>query len=310
MPLTMTGSQTNFLFWNLHKKPITQNIVRAVKSHAVDVLLIAETAYSDNPGLLVGALNSGPHQSGESEFSFLGNNVRTKVQVFSRLNSSQWQIKVSRKFYTIWSVSSDAGRQICLATVHFPSVQTDQGDGQRRVAMELKDDLQQQSAMNGQGWQGWNEFPVVVCGDFNANPFDPGISGIYGLNANPSRQLILRGNGARTIDHRSYPYLYNPMWRLLGGSHSEQNGVPLLGSSAEIYGTYYNAGLSKSVDPFWYVLDQVLVGPGLLSSFQDEDMQVLTRDAENGGVSLISENGLPRTPDYPDHLPLFFRLRV
>lgn len=157
----------------------------------------------------------------------------------------------------------------------------------------------------------------MVCGDFNANPFDPGISGVYGLNANLSREIVQRGHGIRILDQRSYPYFYNPMWRLLGGKDQQQDsGSPPKNDNnstetfGRIYGTYYDSGLSKSVDYYWYTLDQVLVSPSLLRSFRDEDMTVLTRDAENGGVSLVSKNGIPRTPNYPDHLPLFFRLSV
>ena len=174
----MSDPQTNYLFWNLNKKPITQNIVRAVTSYAVDVLLIAETDYKTRPNLLVQALNDLPHGTGENEFSFVSASSEARVQIYSRLKNPQWQLRASRTYYDIWEFGSDAGNSLFLAAVHFPSIQIDQGDGQRRVSFELIQDLQKQASASNQLWE---TFPVVVCGDFNANPFDPGISGVSGF---------------------------------------------------------------------------------------------------------------------------------
>ncbi len=314
MPMPVSDPQTNFLFWNLNKKPITQNIVRAVASYAVDVLLIAETAYKTNQNLLLQALNDLPHSTDGGEFVFVTDSSEARVHIYSRLKNPQWQLRASRTYCDVWEFGSDAGNSLFLATVHFPSIQVDQGDGQRRVSFELIHDLRKQASVSNQRWE---TFPVVVCGDFNANPFDPGISGVYGLNASLSREIVQRSHGIRILDQRSYPYFYNPMWRLLGGKDQQQdsnsppkNDNSFTETSSRIYGTYYDSGLSKSVDYYWYILDQVLISPSLLRSFRDEDMNVLTRDAENGGVSLVSRNGIPRTPNYPDHLPLFFRLSL
>ena len=314
MTFAVTVPQTNFLFWNLNKTPITQNIVRAVTTHAIDILLIAETAYKTSPNLLLQALNDFPRDIDDGDFTCVLDSSEARVQLYSRLKNPNWQIKVSRAYYDIWEFFSDAGSNLFLAAVHFPSIQVDQGDGQRRVAIELKNDLQELATASNKVWEA---FPVVVCGDFNANPFDPGISGVYGMNASLSREIVQRSHGIRILDQRSYPYFYNPMWRLLGGKDQQQdsnsppkNDNSSTETSSRIYGTYYDSGLSKSVDYYWYTLDQILVSPSLLRSFRDEDMNVLTRDAENGGVSLVSRNGIPRTPNYPDHLPLFFRLSL
>lgn len=110
-------------------------------THAVDVLLIAETAYKTSPSLLLQALNSLPRDTDSDGFTCVPDSIEARVQIYSRLKNPKWQIKVSRTYYDIWEFVSDAGSNLFLAAVHFPSIQGDQGDGQRRVAIELKNDL-------------------------------------------------------------------------------------------------------------------------------------------------------------------------
>ncbi len=300
--------RTNFLFWNLQKKPLTQNIVRLAESHDVHVLLFAETAFQDNASTLEDALNAGPRLPGTETFSSVPGSSASRVQLFSCLEHPQWVRKITHKHYEVWFLTTDAGQTLSLATVHFPSAQVDQGDGQRKTAMELRTDIEDlKLGSNDSG-----EAHVIICGDFNASPYDPGLVGIYGLNASPSREIVQRSGGRRTLHERSYPYLYNPMWRLLGGSEGRPIAPSARDQAPRIYGTYYNSHLRKSVDPFWYTLDQVLVSPSLLPFFHDEELRVLTRDAnaDRSGVSLVSASGIPKAETYSDHLPLVFSVRL
>jgi exonuclease III len=303
MPLN--EPRTNFLFWNIQKKPITQNLVRLAESHDIHILMLAETAFKDtDTAVLENALNDGPRPKGSKAFSAVGDSSTSKVQIFSRLKNQQWTRMTTHDYYDIWSVVTNAGELLYLAAVHFPSIQADQGDGQRKVAMELRVDLE---ALKAAESGALSEIRIIVCGDFNANPFDPGICGIYGLNANLSREIVQRSGGSRILHKRRYSYLYNPMWRLFAGIEGTS---ALHDQSPKIYGTYYNSGLSKSVDPFWYTLDQVMVSRSLLSSFRDAELRVATQDAEQGGVSFVSPEGIPKSKVYSDHLPIIFRLQL
>ncbi len=305
--MSLNDPRTNFLFWNLQGKPLTQNIVRIAESHDIHVLLFAETAFQDNASTLEDALNAGPRPPDTQTFSSVPGSSASRVQMFSRLKHPQWVRKITHKYYEVWSLTTDAEYALSLAAVHFPSIQVDQGDGQRRTAMELRTDIEDLNLENDSG-----EAPVIICGDFNASPYDPGLVGIYGLNASPSREIVQRSGGRRTLHERSYPYLYNPMWRLLGGSEGRPTAPSARDQPPRIYGTYYNSNLRKSVDPFWYTLDQVLVSPSLLPFFHDEELRVLTRDAdaERSGVSLVSPAGIPKAETYSDHLPLVFSVHL
>lgn len=95
--------------------------------------------------------------------------------------------------YTVWSLFTDESNRLLLTAAHFPSIQEDQGDGQRKVAIDLRDDLwalEARRSLLRDDVNGQKQSPFsLVIGDLNANPFDPGIAGICGLNANLTRCL-------------------------------------------------------------------------------------------------------------------------
>lgn len=306
--------RTNFLFWNIKKKPLIHNIVRLVENHNVHVLMFAETAFQSDPALLKGALNAGPRPPGSETFSVVQESEKSKIHVFSCLKHPQWTRMVTQESYDVWSLTTDAGHSLFLAAVHFPPIQVDQGDGQRRTALELRTDLERVKTEAEKASGSLDPSPIIACGDFNANPFDPGIAGVYGLNASLSREIVERSGGIRTLHGQKYRYLYNPMWRLFSGMSDEPPVSSAHDHSPTVYGTYYNSSLKKSVDYYWYTLDQVLISLSLFSHFRDVELRVLTRDARHGGVPLVSSEGLPKkttkNEDYSDHLPILFSVRL
>ena len=51
---------------------------------------------------------------------------------------------------------------------------------------------------------------TILVGDFNMNPFETGMVAARGLHGVMSRHIAQRGS--RTVQGRSYPFFYNPMW--------------------------------------------------------------------------------------------------
>src|SRR5438477_507279 len=68
---------------------------------------------------------------------------------------------------------------------------------------------------------------------------------------------------------------------------------------------YYRAAESKWY--YWNMFDQVLLRPGLLPYFKNQDLKILTTDGAN---SFLNKRGLPDRSRASDHLPIFFRLHV
>lgn len=158
-----------------------------------------------------------------------------------------------------------------------------QGDEQRECAIALRLDLERAEAK-------WENPISIVMGDLNANPFDAGIVGVYGLNATPSRRFA--ESMFRRFNGRHYRYLFNPMWRFLADK------TP---------GTYHKSDFSAPIRYDWYLLDQVLVRPALLRLFDKGDEKDLLILISDGQSDLIEKDtGIP-IEGLSDHLPLLFR---
>ena len=108
---------------------------------------------------------------------------------------------------------------------------------------------------------------TVVMGDFNMNPFDPGMvcsSAFHGVMSRMVTQV-----GSRVVRGQSYKYFYNPMWSLYGDLPTAPPGS-----------FFYSASDHKEY--FWHMFDQVLVRPSIQEWVQPASIQVLT----TAGVSL------------------------
>jgi endonuclease/exonuclease/phosphatase family metal-dependent hydrolase len=129
----------------------------------------------------------------------------------------------------------------------------------------------------------------VVIGDLNMNPFDAGVAASEGLHAVSTRSIA--AEGSRVVRGQSRPFLYNPMWSLLGDTSP---GPP---------GTYFYRD-SAPTTYFWHSFDQVLLRPDLAAGFRAGDVQVITATKSS---KLLSTSGRP-VPS--DHLPLLATLRI
>lgn len=293
----MPAQETCILFWNINKQPLTENIARLVGGHNVQVVLLAESAYLDTPDLLLNRLNAPPFTLlGDKPFIHItGKSASPRVQVFARSPRSKWRPLKERSRYTIWKVTTARGNTLLLIAAHFPSVREEQGDEQRKTAVDLREDMdaiERFYTNESRGVKGFSGAPLLVVGDLNANPFDAGIAGVYGLNGT-QRRAVAR-EGVRELDEQFYPFLYNPMWQFYG---SREGAVP---------GTYY-CRLSRPICYDWFILDQVLIRPFLLSVLDDANVKIPTSD---GAVSLVQGNDLRPRRGLSDHLPLLFNLRI
>ncbi len=82
---------------------------------------------------------------------------------------------------------------------------------------------------------------------------------------------------------------YNPMWNLFGDNDNKP-------------GTFYYKK-SAHLMYFWNTLDQVIIRPGLIDSFNSDSLEIISSVGE---ISLVDENHRPRLSD---HLPIFFSIK-
>lgn len=131
---------------------------------------------------------------------------------------------------------------------------------------------------------------TIVLGDFNMDPFEPGLVAASGFHAVSSRRIAQ--SMARKVQKQSHKFFYNPMWSHFG---EHPSGPP---------GTYFY-DKSGNFTLFWHIFDQLLIRPELLPSFRDEALEVVTAIA---GQSLLLATGQPDSQYASDHLPILFAL--
>jgi hypothetical protein len=269
---------TNFLFWNINRKPISELIAALVQEHKIDVLMLAECEIE--PDTLRSALSV----AGTPGFQLNVTSTRA-VQLFTRFPNSFVGRVADGPRYSIRRLNLPGGVSMLLAMFHLPSLPRIDKESQILEASVVSRSIRDAEAQAGHS-------RTLVVGDFNMNPFDAGIVGAAGFNAVMHRDTAARM--ARTVRGDEYPFLYNPMWNHFG---DEGESVP---------GTYYY-GHGDHVTYYWHMYDQVLVRPELLSRLPVPAVTILTMA---GSVSLLNKNGRPDHEAASDHLPIVFSLNL
>lgn len=132
--------------------------------------------------------------------------------------------------------------------------------------------------------------PLVVMGDFNADPYHPEVSGRLGLFAVRDRREAHRDWESTLVAGPMRP-LYNPMWRLLPENPSGPGGTFVLNSGDQ--------GIR------WRLCDQILVSRELMDKL-DGPPQILSMLV---GTKLTTAAGNP-SGRISDHLPVHLSVKM
>ena len=268
-----------FLFWNINRKPLADEIYRLVELHRVDVLMLAECPLS--AGAMLISLN---RETGGWEFAAPTNPLNdSRIQIYTRIGEQNIQEMLAFPYATVRELNRPDSPSILLSVVHLPSKLWEHSEDQMVVCTELSRQLRRVESFVGHQ-------RMIVVGDFNVNPFEAAMLSPTSLNAEPSRLVAERRT--RNINGYPYPFFYNPMWNFFGDA---TDGVG---------GTYFYNG-SKRMRISWNIFDQVLVRPDLLPFFDFSALGILTGDGER---SFLKHNGVPDKANFSDHLPLLFQL--
>jgi len=137
----------------------------------------------------------------------------------------------------------------------------------------------------------WGQEPLIMLGDFNANPFDGEVCGNRGIYAVRHRRDARqeRASPLLALGRKQRP-LYNPMWSLLPESMTRAEGTHM-----------HTAELMLR----WRLYDQVLLSPDLIDHTQDLP-EILTAIA---GSNLLTRDGNP-DKNISDHLPVQLRVNI
>jgi len=269
----------NFLFWNIGKRVDAKRLAAVAHHWDVDVLMLAECNIPDNH--LVTALN----KDNMRLYDFDIVTQCEKIKIFPRFQRSFIPAVLETPRLTVRHLSLPGQLSVLLMVVHFPSKVNWRNSSQANEASRLAEQLKEAEARQGHNRS-------IVVGDLNMNPFEEGVVNAGGLHGVMSRTIATKAN--RNVQGQSYPYLYNPMWNLLG---DYTPGPP---------GTFYYQN-AEHTTYFWNMYDQVLIRPSLIERFDPKDVSIVTDDGVN---SLLDRNGIPDKNLGSDHLPIFFRISL
>jgi hypothetical protein len=262
-------------FWNLRQKPLYDLVAGLCAEHDVDILVLAEHAQlsMETQIATLNEVGQQPYRQDRPELlqklAFLVKQSAGKITPLEDEGSIGLYIR---------QVASVGMSDIILSSVHLPSKLHYSAELQLQTAIRATQLIQKTETRLGHR-------RTLIMGDFNMDPFDPGMVAPNGFNAVMDRNIAHRVS--RTVLGQTCFYFYNPMWGRMGDSSL---GPP---------GTYY---YPKS-DYYWHSFDQVLLRPELFGQFADLNFHVVS---QIGSHSLLKNQKI--SPSFSDHLPIVLKL--
>jgi exonuclease III len=265
---------TRFIFWNVNKKDLTKYVCALARSTKPDVVVLNENTVPSSRTLdalrrEVCADFFVPHCTSEDRFHCFCTRSdldMSEIHSGSRVNVRLWRMGIDR---------------VLLALVHGIDMRNYNRETRQSFAQSIADDVRFVSEQQ-------NTKRVVMLGDFNMNPYDPGMNLAAGLNAMMTRACV--APGYRQHIGKKYDFYYNPMW----GHFGDKGDGPA--------GTVYD---TSNQGPYgWSMVDQVVIHHSLVPVF--ENVRILT-EAET--ISLMDAKGHPDTRRASDHFPILADFR-
>ena len=265
----------NILFWNVGKKNLESEIATIMTSTHTDILVLAE--YENASSSLLRILQ----QRGIIEYSALSTIGCNRIKVFTNSEIKYFRPVEDADRYSIIEFHKPGHLRLLMAMVHLSSKLYWKEDDQRIEVSYFKSNIERIEKREGHS-------NTIILGDFNMNPFDPGMISAEAMHSLPC--LRTAKSGYRIIKKRKHLFFYNPSWNLLG----DRDGVA---------GTYFYKD-SNYISYHWNLLDQVILRPGIADRFDKQSFRIVT---ESGGVNLLNDNNRPALSD---HLPIFFSMNL
>jgi len=307
------------VYWNIKKRANELYDEITSLSRGIDILIISELSIS-NKKLIVkkssiqDVINTISNITG---MKYKGNNTDSWLHVWAR-ERDNLVIEQIDIFDKQWAprdlVNKDSGNseyltdylskfermifykikyhklEFLLVPIHFPSRMYASVERQKDIAIHFKEYIEKVEKTT--------ELDSVVVGDFNMNPFEPGMIHPHGFHALPIRDI---GENIKFIGGITYRTFYNPSWEKFGDFEIINNL-----SNFRPGGSYYHEN-SNDINYYWYVFDQVILRKSLVPNFCFEEFKYVS--SLNNNNDLLNDNYSPNHAKYSDHLPLKFQIK-
>ncbi|KAF5032825.1 hypothetical protein DSECCO2_613090 [anaerobic digester metagenome] len=266
-----------YLFWNTNKnKDINTILTQLITTYVPKIIAFAE--YDADINVLIQDLE----KLGYSfyEVPILACN---RIRIITRFKKHQITAYEDGKYFTIKEIPYTRNEQHLVVFVHFPSKMY---PDEMRMQSIIGDMLTKIEAAKKSS--GINK--VVICGDFNMNPFEVNMIAANSLHAISSRKHI-KNKKYRESDSKKYYYYYNPMWNLMGDENLPE-------------GTYFY-DKSGFTTYYWNYFDQVIVSSDLIDDINPNNIKIID---EVNDIQLKDNYSRP-DKKFSDHFPLYFVIK-
>ncbi len=273
------NEKVNFLFWNINKKMILEEIKMLVDYYNIDVLLLAENNTDDNK--ILGILNSD-----KNNFYASPGRLFKRISIYSKFENKFIKEKKGHGRYKNRNFALPGKTEILLVVIHYQDKRNWTSADQNAEISNLMDDINEKQ-------KEYKHRRTIIVGDFNMNPFEQAMVQHTGLHSVQDKNIAKTKQ--RKVAGKNYHLYYNPMWNFFGDT--AENKIP---------GTYYyNSG--KPINYYWNMFDQVIVGHELIDSFDSKELNIINKI---GNINLLNSRGIINKKDYSDHLPIKFQLNI
>ena len=260
-----------FLFWNLKKNKISDQVSNLILLRDVDIALFAEHQGLDIKNL----------EAVLPQYKYIEDAGCEKIKIFCRKNISV-ELRQGQHNYIIFSVSlrklyGGSSPDLIIAGIHLPAMQDGKARRKKLIQDLIKDIQKHEDDLHSD--------KTIVIGDFNANPFDEELAGHTYFNAVLFKDLI-QSQEVIKFAGDEYKRFYNPM-------------LHYISEDTKHYGSFYYH--DENLPLYWHCLDQIIVRKSLSDSFQK-----LEYCRSIGDIPLIKT--IKPDENYSDHLPLFVEI--
>lgn len=271
-----------FLFWNTGKKnDVSSHLIQLVSDLRPQIVILAESSLDIKKlGIQLTRATGSIYHEPEN---YGGNKPRLKF-LSALPRGSVTPLRDYQKM-ALKTIKDPFAGDMLLSAVHLQSKLHCTETEQLILAIRTAESLHDFSLKNP-------TIPMMVAGDFNMNPFEPGMISSDGFFALMDKDLVKKSQDGKKIQGRDTKPLYNPLWNTLGDLTSGPKGS-----------FFYQK--STPVNYFWNIFDQVLFSHHLVESIED----VILIDQLSTG-SLADANGMPCKKSASDHFPLYFKINT
>lgn len=260
------------IFWNVAKKANLKLILDLCEERTPDVLVLAEIDGVSSKDILR-SINS---FSGRIYYEV--NPLGERVKIFSIFNSGSIFPVIDSGNFSAVIVSPPLGPRYLMVAVHLPSKMHISEVGQLVLAQRISSRIADLESLH-------DIQDTVVLGDFNMNPFEPGMVNSDGFHAVMDRR-ICENSASRTVQGEDKSFFYNPMWGLSGDT-----GPGPAGS--------YFYRVAEPICYFWNLFDQAIFRPSLIKFLNGNPVVIVDKIADAD----LLYNGRPDRK-ISDHLPI------